>query len=599
MDIFNDLSIDNLLQAYRSESITPRELVQHILKKAEHYTDYNIWIHLLSEAEIEPYLENLQTLDPNQAPLYGIPFAIKDNIDLAGIATTAACKEFAYCAQEHAFVVEQLIAAGAIPIGKTNLDQFATGLNGTRSPYGAVKNAFDPAFISGGSSSGSAVAVALGLVSFSLGTDTAGSGRVPAAFNNLIGMKASLGLVSTRGAVPACRSLDCVTAFTLNPDDASRVFAMMACYDEQDAYARDAKTLVATPYSLATFRFAIPKADQLEFFGNAEYEKLFQDTVTKLCEAGGECVEVDFSVFLECAKLLYEGPWVAERYAAVEAFVETQADAMNPVVREIIQPARQIDAVEAFKSEYRRRDIRRAVEPLLADVDFFLTPSAPTHYRLDEMFEQPIEYNSNLGWYTNFMNLLDLAAIALPAGFTPQGLPFGVTLFVDHLHDTTLLAMAQRFCQIIGLRQAASSVEWQRTAQQIPQGYIEVAVCGAHLSGMPLNSQLTERNSQLICATHTAEKYRFYALAGGPPYRPGLIRDEQQGAAIEVEVWAMPLAAFGSFMQGIPAPLGIGSVELADGRWVNGFICEPFAIASAEEITELASWRRFIAEKTA
>lgn len=572
-----DLSLTALRRDYLRRRRTPRGVIEEILSRLSTFQDNPIWISRVPDAELRAQADRLAAQDPAGLPLYGIPFAIKDNIDLAGLPTTAACPAFAYRPTCSAPVVERLIAAGAIPMGKTNLDQFATGLVGVRSPYGVTRNAFDPDYIAGGSSSGSAVAVAQGLASFALGTDTAGSGRVPAAFNGLVGLKPSRGLLSTRGVVPACRTLDCVSIFARNAVDADAVFQVAAHFDPADPYARE---LLQTPAERrARFLFGIPHRDQLEFFGNQGAARAFQDAVDQVQRMGGEAVTLDFTPFLAVARLLYEGPWVAERYAAIADFIQRQPEALFPVTRAIIEPATQLSAIQAFEAQYQLQTLKRQTDALLAGLEFIVTPTAGTIYTLAEVEANPIRLNANLGYYTNFMNLLDYSAVAIPAGTQNHGLPFGVTLFSFAGCDRRLLAWAEAF---------------ERAAEE-PD--IDLLVCGAHLSGLPLNSQLTERRATLVEATRTAPCYRLYALAGGPPLRPGLVRDEANGAGIEVEIWRLPLAALGSFMASIPAPLGIGTVEVEGGRWVKGFICEPYALATATDVTTYGGWRAYLASR--
>jgi len=591
------LEIGALLEGYRCRHYTPRDVVAGVLGRIEGQPDHNSWISRMSPQQLEPLLAALDDESPESRPLYGIPFAIKDNINLAGLPTTAGCAEYAYQPDRSAFVVQQLVDAGAIPIGKTNLDQFATGLTGTRSPYGCAKNSFDPTCISGGSSAGSAVCVAMGQVSFALGTDTAGSGRVPAAFNNLIGLKPSRGLLSTSGVVPACRTLDCVSIFALTSGDAQRVLEVTELFDSLDAWARPAPA--APPFFPATgFRFGIPRNEQLAFFANAESEHLFRAAVVRLEELGGESVVIDFEPFLEAARLLYEGPWVAERYAAIEDFIEAQAGALLPVTRQIISGGATPTAVAAFKARYRLAECRRLTESFWKQLDLILTPTAGTIYRIDEAQAEPVQLNSNLGYYTNFMNLLDLAAVAAPAGFQSDGLPFGITLFAPAFTDLSLLKLADRFHCSQLLRLGATTHPVPQVTCSIdyaPPGSVPIAVCGAHLSGLPLNHQLTERGARLLETTRTADCYRLYALAGGPPQRPGLVRSDS-GGAIEVEVWAVPADTVGSFLQGIPAPLGLGKLELADSREVNGFICESHGVDKAEDITRFGGWRAYLAQ---
>ncbi len=588
-----DLDIARLHAAY-ARGLDPADVMAAVFDRIAAAGDPGIFIALLERSDVAARVAALGAFDPAVRPLWGVPFAIKDNIDLAGVPTTAACPAYAYTPERSAFVVERLIAAGAIPLGKTNLDQFATGLVGTRSPYGAVRNSFDPAYISGGSSSGSAVAVARGLASFSLGTDTAGSGRVPAAFNNLIGVKPTRGLISARGVVPACRTLDSVSVFALDTADAAAVMAVSAKFDPEDAYARRAQV---GSVARERFRFGVPAP--LEFFGDADAERLFHAAVERLSRLGGEAVTLDFEPFLAAARLLYEGPWVAERYAAIADLITVQPEALHPVTRAIIAPAVEASAVAAFQAQYRLAELKRAADAALDGLDCVLTPTTGTIYTLAALAVDPIRLNSRLGHYTNFMNLLDYAAIAVPAGFGANGLPYGVTLFGPAFSDAALAVYAQRLHAALDLPLGATGL--RRAPRTLPPSQaadeptVRVVVCGAHLSGLALNHQLTERDGRLVRATHTAPRYRFYALPGGPPFRPGLIRQSSGGARIEVEVWELPSRHFGGFVAGIPAPLGIGRVELADGGWETGFICEGYAIDGARDITELGGWRAFVA----
>ncbi len=599
--ISRNMTVGALRSAYQDGSLAPAELFAEIRTRAAEYEDRNIWIHLLTEAEQAPFLAALADKDPATAPLWGIPFAIKDNIDLAGIPTTAACKEFAYTPETSATVVQQLIDAGAIPVGKTNLDQFATGLNGTRSPWGPCKNSFNPEYVSGGSSAGSSVSVALGLVSFSLGTDTAGSGRVPACFNNLVGVKPSIGLLSASGMLPACRSLDCITIFALDTDDANDVLAVAEGYDSTDAYSRtNPFSNTARHYGerAGKLRVGIIPPAQLQFFGDEAYASAYQKTLQELSVQGFEFVEIDYAPFEEAARLLYEGPWVAERYLAAQPLVDDNPDAIFPVVRQIIEPGSKPKATDLFKAQYRLRALKAICDETMASVDCLLTPTVGRCFTIEEMLAEPILRNSQFGLYTNFMNLLDYAAVAVPTQMAANGLPFGITLAGQVFKDRELLSIARRIHRQAGLKLGASPlpVQYADSAATSASATIDVVVCGAHLDGLPLNWQLRERGAVLKSKTQTAPVYRMYALAGGPPYRPGLVCDEQ-GAAIEVEVWSVPAAEFGSFVAGIPAPLGIGKVRLADDSLVTGFICEPYGIEGAQEITHLGGWRSYLASK--
>jgi allophanate hydrolase len=591
----SSLDIATLHRRYQSGDLTPLALVDDLLARMAGDDTHHIWISRLDADALRAYARNLEGKDSMSLPLYGIPFAIKDNIDLAGLPTTAACPEFAYIPKRHATVVQRLIDAGAIPLGKTNLDQFATGLNGTRSPYGPCRNAFDPDYISGGSSSGSAVAVALGLASFSLGTDTAGSGRVPAAFNNLVGHKPSCGALSTRGVVPACRSLDAVSIFALTAEDAERVLVVAAGFDSDDEYSRPLEPHGFDFGRADSFRFGVPLAKDLQFFGNAEAERLYGEAVERLKALGGKVVEVDLAPFLETARLLYGGPWVAERYLAIRDFFDVQSDKVFPPVREIIDGGRSISAADAFAHLYKLRAFKRSCDAVWDDIDVMLTPTAGTIYRVADMQADPIRLNSNLGYYTNFMNLLDLAATAVPAGFQNDGLPFGITLIAPPHQDGPLLHLASKMQQTRGgkLGATAHPLPPAEPLSLLPDGQVRVAVVGAHLSGLPLNHQLTERGARLVATTQTAPSYRFYALPDGK--RPGLIQVADGGAAIDCEVWEMHASEFGSFVAGIPAPLGIGKLKLADGSTVNGFICEGMAVADAQDITGYGGWRAWLA----
>lgn len=597
-----DMSISGLKQAYANGGLTPEQLLAGIREQAAALADHNIWIHLLSEAEQQPYLQALAEKDPATTPLWGVPFAIKDNIDLAGIPTTNGCEAFAYTPSESSQVVQQLIDAGAIPVGKTNLDQFATGLNGTRSPHGACHNAFDFDYISGGSSAGSSVSVAKGLASFSLGTDTAGSGRVPACFNNLVGLKPTRGLLSASGLVPACRSLDCISIFALNSDDANSVLACAEGFDSKDGYSR------ANPFNNQNRQYGLRKGalkvgvlapEHLQFFGDDAYASAYAATLEKLSSDGIELITIDYTPFNEAALLLYEGPWVTERYLAAQPLIDENPEAIFPVVREIIAPGGKPPATALFKAQYRLEELKKACHDQLTGLDCLLTPTAGRLFTIAELLAEPILHNSQLGYYTNYMNLVDMTSIAVPTTFTDAGLPFGVTLVGPAFSDRALLSIANRLQQLLPLPQGALDLPQPALSQQAvgnPDN-IDVLVCGAHLEGLPLNWQLLERGATLKQHTHTSPHYLMYALAGGPPFRPGLIRDENKGVAIEVEIWSIPKAEFGSFVAGIPAPLGIGKVQIENGSWVCGFICEPYGLESSSDISALGGWRAYMAQR--
>ena len=608
-----DLSIPTLRTRYLDGSLTPTAMVEMLDRQmqAEHdLLDRHVWIRRLSLDELRAHAAALDGKDPATLPLYGIPFAIKDNIDLAGIPTTAGCPEFAYTPERSATVVQRLIDAGAIPVGKTNLDQFATGLVGVRSPYGACRNAVDPDYVSGGSSSGSAVAVALGLASFSLGTDTAGSGRVPAGFNNLIGLKPSLGRIPTTGVVPACRTLDAVSVFALTAADAARVLAVAQGPDAQDAYSRAMPPHGFDFGSASGFRFGVPRPDDLEFHGNAEGPAQFTQAVAKLRELGGTPVEVDLRPFRAVATLLYEGPWVAERYAAIRPFIEAHPEALHPVTLAITKKGASISAPDTFAALYRLKALQQQTLPVWDGIDCLVVPTSGSPYRISDVLADPIRLNSNLGHYTNFVNLLDLSALAVPTGFLADGMPCGITLIATCDKDLPLLNLGAKLhaasVATVGATPHAphraaraspdsTSLDAAAIRSAFPSGLVRVAVCGAHLSGLPLNGQLTQRAARLVRSTRSAACYRLVALPGGPPFRPGMLRTEHGGGAIELEVWELPASQFGSFVAGIPAPLGIGTVELEDGSTVQGFVCEEVAARQARDITALGGWRAYLA----
>lgn len=595
-------TINEWLEAYRDKALVARTAL-HALR-AQLSSHDTAWIYIVSAGELDEQISALETLgDADSLPLYGIPFAVKDNIDVAGLPTTAACPAFTYIAETDATTVAKLKKAGAIVLGKTNLDQFATGLVGTRSPYGAVQNSFNPAYVSGGSSSGSSTTVARGLVPFSLGTDTAGSGRVPAGFNNIVGLKPTKGRFSTIGVVPACRSLDCVSIFSLTIDDAELVASVMEGFDFADGYSRRA------PAAARQFptrpRFAIPASP--EWFGDEHMRAAWESTLEKMRTLEVELVELDFTPMFALAQLLYGGPWVAERYAAVGKFLETNAADMNEVVRTIVEKASAFSATDAFNAEYQRADLARRIQLLMSSFDALLVPTSPRHPTIAEVTADPITINSQLGTYTNFVNLADCSALALPAGMRADGLPFGITLIAPAWQDAALVAFGKKWHSGTALTLGATAKPVPPFAQKntAPQGYVRLAVVGAHLTGMPLNVQLQERNALFVESTFTAGNYRLFALPNTTPPKPGLIRintgadgssdgTQINGSQIIVELWDVPVEHFGSFVALIPAPLGIGTLSLHDGREVKGFICEGAAVNGATDITHLGGWRAYI-----
>ena len=607
-------TISGLLTAYREGALTPAQVFASFTTVGPVISDDPAWIHRAPAAFIQAQLDALAGQSPDTLPLFGIPFGVKDNIDVAGLPTTAACPAFAYLPEQSATTVQRLMKAGAIVVGKTNLDQFATGLVGARSPYGIPTSTFSAEHVSGGSSSGSAVVVARGEVPFALGTDTAGSGRVPAGFNNLVGVKPTPGLVPTGGVVPACKSLDCVSIFALTASDAARVLAVMEGPQAGEPVFNTV-TLQA-PRLPARLRVGVPVAPT--FFGDADYASAFERAQAQwadLRDVDGqpwpvELVPVDLAPFTAVARLLYDGPWVAERYAAISTFIESQADEINPVVRGIIESAHQHDAVSAFKGQYRLRELAQVTLPTWQHIDVLMVPTAPTMPTLASVQADPVARNSQLGTYTNFVNLLGLAALALPSGFTATGLPFGITLIAPGGSDAALLDLGAQWQQALargttltlghGLSVPTDAeLSWPCGVQAAAAPTLLLSVVGAHLSGMPLHWQLTERGARLVASTRTSPRYQLFALPGTVPPKPGLVRlasdaDPAEGHAIAVEVYALPQASIGSFLAMIPPPLGLGSVELENGTWVKGFICEPCGLQGADNISSHGGWRAYM-----
>ena len=553
------------------------------------------------EAWISRYAVPLQ--ESASGLLSGLRFAAKDNIDALGLPTTAACPAFEYVPKAHAAAVHKLLSAGAVLVGKTNLDQFACGLNGTRSPYGPVPNAFNKSYVSGGSSAGSAYVVATGQVDFALGTDTAGSGRVPAGLNNIVGIKPSKGLISTRGVLPAAQSVDCVSIFARTVDVAAQALQAAAGYDPLDPFSRDFSgdlTLATRPFP-RHFRFGVP--DQLEFFGDAQSEASFRKSIQKLVALGGTAVTIDYKPLAGAASLLYQSALVAERYAAVRSFFDKHPEDVIEPVRSILAGGKNYSAADLYEAQVKLREFAQQATPMWKHIDVLLVPTAPTHYTTAQMLANPVVLNRNLGQYTNFVNLLDYAAISVPSTLRDDGLPFGITLIAPCGSDWQLAELGQRYHH-------ASGMTLGNTNEPLPPpaalpgitltspGTIQVAVVGAHLSGMPLNTQLTERGATLVASTETAPDYRFFALPGTVPPKPGLLRiTPGQGTRIAVEVWEMPLAHYGSFVALIPAPLGIGTLQLADGSAVQGFLCEPQALLDAQDISHFGGWRAYMAAR--
>ncbi|KQT42833.1 allophanate hydrolase [Devosia sp. Leaf420] len=582
------------LRALYAAGTSPLDLVNALIERLDAATDPAVFITRATPDQLRAAAADLiaRAPEPNSLPLWGIPFAIKDNIDAAGLPTTAACPTFAYSPEQDATVIARLRAAGAIVVGKTNLDQFATGLNGTRSPYGAPRSVFNADYVSGGSSSGSAVAVASGLAAFALGTDTAGSGRVPAAFNNLVGIKPSPGRVPNTGVVPACRSVDVVTVMAANVTDGIAVRAVMDGYDAADPFSRKPASMSLPP----KLRVGVLMDKDKEFYGNHAFAGLYEEAIARAKKLGAEIVLIDYAPFRDAAALLYQGPWVAERLAAIEDFFAKSADEMDPTVRTIIGGATKFSAVDAFNGRYELGRLRQLTLLEWAKADVLLLPTSPDIQTVEAMRADPIALNSRFGLYTNFANLLDYSAIAVPAGFTANGLPFGVMLVAPQDCDDALAPFAN------AMHQAAATGSGLDRTKLIPAvtipgtDRIEIAVVGAHLTGMPLNPELTALGGWLVEETRTAPQYRLYALKGTVPPKPGLQR-VSEGEPIIIEVWSLPAAGFGTFVSKIPAPLGVGKLVLADGRHVTGFLCEATALDDAADITNFGGWRAYIASK--
>ncbi len=591
-------TINALREAYASGT-RPADVIDEIFSRLDAVGDPGIFIHLRDRDDLVAEANALGPYDP-LVPLWGIPFAAKDNIDVAGIETTAGCPAYAYTPDQDAFVIAKLRAAGALMIGKTNLDQFATGLVGIRTPYGAPLNAVDPEIVPGGSSGGSGVIVGHGIVSFSLGTDTAGSGRVPAALNNIVGLKPTLGALSASGVVPACRTLDTVSIFAMTVDDAYAAFAVARGFDGKDAYSKPLvhEDLTEPPQPL---RVGIPDAGSIEFFGDTVQQAAFERDVAALKARGAVCEEIDFEPLYAIARMLYEGAWVAERYTVIADLLASDPDAVHPVTRQIITHAESMSAADAFTGIYRLAELKRAAEPMLDKLDLLCVPTVPTFYSVADLEADPVTPNSNNGTYTNFVNLLDMCGLAVPTAPRSDGRPGSVTLLAAAGQDALVASVARGFEQDCPRNMGATGHAVPTPAPLPPAtpDTIEIAVCGAHMTGLPLNWQLTDLGGRLLRSARTTPNYKFYALAGGPPARPGLIKAAGLHAgSIALEVWSLPATAFGAFMAGIPAPLGIGTIDLADGTSVKGFLCETAGLDGALDITSLGDWRVFIEQQS-
>jgi allophanate hydrolase len=587
-----DFDLVRLHAAYAGGA-DPADVIATVYRRLKAADDPGIFIALVDEAAVIAAARSLPKFDPATKPLWGVPFAVKDNIDVAGILTTAGCPEFAYTPAVSAPVVERLLAAGAILIGKTNLDQFAAGLVGVRTPYPVPRNAIDPAVVPGGSSSGSAVAVARGIVSFALGTDTAGSGRIPAALNNIVGLKPTRGALSARGVVPACRTLDCVSIFATTVADAWKIEGIAAGFDPADGYSRP--IALGNAVRPPVVRLGVPDAASMVLDSDIA-RSAFAAALAAFPDFGAKPKPIDLAPFYAAAQRLYEGAWVAERYAAIRDFVEKKPEAIFPVTRQIIEGSRRFSAADAFADQYRLADLARATGAVWNEIDVLVVPSMPDICTVDQIAADPLVPNRRLGTYTNFVNLLDLCAIAVPGPFRSDGRAAGVTLIAPAGRDGLLAALAAEIHARAGVAIGATGRALPDAPLPKPAAAgIPIAVVGAHLSGMALNHELTARGGTLAKATTTAPAYRLYALPGGPPHRPGLVRVAADGAPIAVEVWSLPPAAFGDFVAGIPSPLGIGTLALSDGTSVKGFLCEAIVTDGAKDITSFGGWRAYVA----
>ena len=588
-----------IVAAHRAGTMTPAQTVARSYQRIRDYNDPAVFISLRDEKAALAEAEALTAKDGSSLPLLGVPVAVKDNIDAQGMATTAACPAFSYSPAQDSTAVARLRAAGAIIIGKTNLDQFATGLVGVRSPYGIPVNPIRADLVPGGSSSGSGVAVSAGLVPLALGTDTAGSGRVPAMLNNIVGLKPSLGLISNAGLVPACRTLDCISVFSLTVDDAMTALSAMAGSDGADPFSRDRPLGAVTPFP-PQLRLGVPRNGQLIFFGDRASESAYGEALKRWASLGATLVEFDLEPFYETARLLYEGPWVAERYLVIRNLLASSPDSIHPVTREITAAGARLTAADTFAALYRLQALRRITEHTFGNIDALVLPTAPTAYSTAQVLANPVELNSRLGTYTNFVNLLDLCGLALPSEIRPDGIPFGITLLAPAGHDAQLASIGRVFHANTELKMGAKGLTQPPLAapsSELSGDEIAIAVVGAHLSGMALNGELTTLDGRLLEEAVTAPDYKLYAL-DTTPSKPGMLRVEATtGSAIKLELWALSATSFGKFVAAIPPPLSIGTIRLADGRGIKGFLVEPAAISGARDISAFGGWRAFMAQK--
>ncbi|MDG4840122.1 allophanate hydrolase [Micromonospora sp. WMMD967] len=587
-------SFSALRSAYLSGATTPVEQAERLVAELAGQDAGPVWISTVAADDLRAHAAWLtRHRDPADLPLYGIPFAVKDNIDVAGMATTAGCPDFAYRAAEDAPVVRRLLDAGALLVGKTNLDQFATGLTGARSPYGSCESVFGGGLVSGGSSSGSAVAVASGQVSFALGTDTAGSGRVPAALNGIVGLKPTRGLLSTAGVVPACRSLDCVSVFATDVADAVEVLQTARGVSTTDPWGRALPAERASGGAPGTLRLGVPRAEDLEFFGDEGQSERFDTGVRRLSNLVAATRPVPLDDFFAAGDLLYQGPWVAERLVGLGEFLRRHPDSVLPVTRTVLETGWRYDAVDAFRGQHRLRELRARVDRRWREIDVLVVPTVGTTFTLDEIAEDPIGRNAMLGRYTQFANLLDLAAVTVPNGFTDDGRPASLTLLGPAFSDLTLARLAAALT-------ADGEAPPPPAADDAPPAAAQtlIAVVGRHLSGESRNGELTGRGATLVGAARTAPLYRLYRLeTSDGEGLPGLVRvtpADAHGQPIDVELWSLPSSTVGELLAGVPAPLSLGWVRLHDGRDVLGFLCEAYAAGPPTvDISAAGGWRAY------
>jgi allophanate hydrolase len=597
------LDLSTLSAAFADGSLTPSVVVAAIYDRIDKRGDDSVWIHLIAREQALQAAKAIEKTSAIGKPLWGIPFSVKDCNDIDGLPTTNALREFSYIADHTGQALQRLFDAGAILIGKTNMDQFGIGLVGVRTPYGACSSVFNNDFISGGSSSGSAVSVAAGLCTFSIGNDAAGSGRVPAAFNNIVGIKPTPGLVSNScvSGGGCVKTIETVSVFSLTVEDGMTVLKLMAGYDPTYPFSKPEADVVSLDIVAAppSFKFGIPKGDALRFFSDTDAQRLFSQAVARMQEMGGQVVEIDFAAFDEVQRILYDGPWISERALSLDPVLAKHGDHIHPVTRTILERSGEFSALDTFRAIHRIAELKCETRAVWDEVAVLMVPTTPTIYRKSEVLADPIALNSKLGIYTNFVNLMGLCGIAVPGGFRDDGLPLGITFLAPGFAEARVAGVAAEFHRRTGLPLGAfdNAYPARRKTQTVisTAGRREIAVVGAHLSGMPLNGELTSRDGKFIRLGRTTQNYRLFALAGTIPAKPGLIRREgATGPGIEIEIWSLPTEGFGDFVSTVSSPLCIGKISLEDGSIISGFLCEPAALENAKDITAFGGWRNFL-----